>query len=137
MRRFVENPNCRHRQICLHFGETPKWDRCDACDVCGVELEWMELKQKEVRSQKPGFRIKSASPVSGPLRDALKEWRRKLAKEMAVPAYVVLHDSTLDALCRQQPQSTADLLEVPGIGERRAERFGAQILEVIASVAKN
>src|SRR5207253_4553261 len=127
----------RHRQICLHFGETPKWERCDACDVCGVELEWMELKKKQVRSRKPEIRTKLAPPVSGALRDALKEWRRKLAKEMAVPAYVVLHDSTLDALCRQQPRHTADLLDVPGIGERRAARFGTQILEVIEGAAKN
>src|SRR5271155_3396548 len=34
IRRFVESANCRHREICLHFGETPKWTKCDACDVC-------------------------------------------------------------------------------------------------------
>src|ERR1019366_1248559 len=41
IRKFVEGAQCRHRQICLHFGETPKWERCDACDVCGESLEWM------------------------------------------------------------------------------------------------
>src|SRR5580698_2285038 len=41
MRRFVESAHCRHRQICLHFGETPAWERCDACDACGTELEWL------------------------------------------------------------------------------------------------
>jgi ATP-dependent DNA helicase RecQ len=136
MRRFVENPRCRHRQICLHFGETPKWERCDACDVCGVELEWMSeaaAKPKAARSVRRKLAKAVEAPANGKLRDALREWRRLLAKEMAVPAYVVLHDSTLDALCRQQPKNTADLLDVPGIGERRAERFGAQILEVIAS----
>ncbi len=40
LRRFVEQPRCRHRQICLHFGETPRWETCGACDVCGVTLEW-------------------------------------------------------------------------------------------------
>src|SRR5208337_3489739 len=34
IRRFVESANCRHREICLHFGETPKWTSCEACDVC-------------------------------------------------------------------------------------------------------
>ena len=58
---------------------------------------------------------------------------RDLAKEQAVPAYVILHDATLDALCRQHPRSIAELLQVPGIGERKAERFGARILELIAS----
>jgi ATP-dependent DNA helicase RecQ len=129
IRRFVENQRCRHRQICMHFGETPKWDRCEACDVCGVELEWMALK-KEVGIQKSEVRM--AGPVSGPLRDSLREWRRKLAKELSVPPYVVMHDSTLDALCRRRPRTIAELLDVPGIGERRAERFGAQILKLIA-----
>jgi len=32
---------CRHRQICLHFGETPKWDRCGACDNCSGKPEWL------------------------------------------------------------------------------------------------
>ena len=41
MRRFAGSGHCRHRQICLHFGETPKWESCGACDVCGVELDWM------------------------------------------------------------------------------------------------
>ncbi|MGH9591912.1 MAG: HRDC domain-containing protein, partial [Bryobacteraceae bacterium] len=135
MRRFVENARCRHRQICLHFGETPKWERCDACDVCGVEPEWMSeaaAKPKAAPSARRKLKQAVEAPANGKLRDALREWRRNLAKEMAVPAYVVLHDSTLDALCRQRPGNTADLLDVPGIGERRAERFGAQILEVIS-----
>jgi ATP-dependent DNA helicase RecQ len=31
---FVARPRCRHRQVCLHFGETPKWQQCRGCDVC-------------------------------------------------------------------------------------------------------
>src|SRR6202022_2179773 len=40
IRRFVEQHQCRHRQICLHFGETPKWERCDMCDVCNALPAW-------------------------------------------------------------------------------------------------
>ena len=32
--RFVDSRGCRHRQICLHFGETPKWESCGSCDNC-------------------------------------------------------------------------------------------------------
>jgi ATP-dependent DNA helicase RecQ len=56
-----------------------------------------------------------------------------LAKEHHVPAYVILHDSTLDAICRQRPATMANLLDVPGIGERKAERFGARILALVAA----
>ena len=38
---FAESKRCRHRQICLHFGETPKWTKCDSCDVCSGTPEWI------------------------------------------------------------------------------------------------
>ena len=42
IRRFAEAGECRHRQICTHFGETPKWTTCGMCDVCAAVPEWME-----------------------------------------------------------------------------------------------
>src|ERR1700676_5600954 len=45
IRRFAESGVCRHRQICLHFGETPKWDRCEMCDVCSGMPEWSSEKR--------------------------------------------------------------------------------------------
>jgi ATP-dependent DNA helicase RecQ len=41
IRGFVESNRCRHSQICTHFGETPKWESCGACDVCGSAPEWL------------------------------------------------------------------------------------------------
>ncbi|MGH9702701.1 MAG: helicase-related protein, partial [Candidatus Acidiferrales bacterium] len=37
IRGFAESHNCRHRRICVHFGETPRWTTCGACDVCMSE----------------------------------------------------------------------------------------------------
>jgi ATP-dependent DNA helicase RecQ len=34
--RFADSHGCRQRQICLHFGETPKWESCGNCDNCGA-----------------------------------------------------------------------------------------------------
>src|SRR5438876_438591 len=50
IRRFAESEQCRHRQICVHFGETPKWNSCAACDVCGSVPDWL-LETAEVRPQ--------------------------------------------------------------------------------------
>jgi ATP-dependent DNA helicase RecQ len=66
-------------------------------------------------------------------REKLRTWRRELAKELSVPAYVILHDSTIDELCRQTPSTIAELMDVHGIGEKKAERFGKAILKVIAA----
>ena len=71
--------------------------------------------------------------VKDELREKLRAWRRELAKTQGMPPYVILHDATIDALCRQRPRIWAELLEVPGIGERKADRFGARILELIAA----
>ena len=140
MRRFVEAPECRHRQICLHFGETPSWTRCDACDVCGVELDWMADAAHAPQPMSPARRKLAAPtsvfapPVNPKLREALREWRRNLAKEIAMPAYIILHDSTLDAIARGAPSTLAELSVVPGIGEKKAERYGSQILRVVAQM---
>jgi len=134
MRRFVEGDACRHRQICLHFGETPKWDRCDACDRCGVSLEWLSEAAQTPATRAARKAPPELHPIDPKMRDALREWRRKLAKEIGMPPYVILHDSTLDAICRRAPRSIAELCEVSGIGEKKAERFGEAILKIVARV---
>jgi ATP-dependent DNA helicase RecQ len=52
IRAFVDSTRCRHRQICLHFGETPKWTSCGACDVCGYEIEWLSAPVAAPRSKR-------------------------------------------------------------------------------------
>lgn len=76
-----------------------------------------------------------AAPATGSeaeeLREYLREWRRAMAKETNVPAYIVLHDSSLEEICRRQPKFFAELLEIPGIGERKAEVYGQEILNAL------
>ena len=139
IREFVESKRCRHRQICSHFGETPKWEGCGSCDVCGSVAEWMV---RPVALEKPAVAGKKRlrpQPVVGlaagseaeELREYLREWRRAMAKETSVPAYIVLHDSSLEEICRRQPKFLAELLEIPGIGERKAEVYGQKILNAL------
>jgi ATP-dependent DNA helicase RecQ len=66
------------------------------------------------------------------LREYLREWRRQVAQEQRSPAYIILHDTTLDEICRRGPQSLADLRQITGIGERKLETFGQQIIEALA-----
>jgi ATP-dependent DNA helicase RecQ len=77
-----------------------------------------------------------AAPAAGSeaaeLREYLREWRRVMAKEKNVPAYIVLHDSSLEEICRRQPKYFAELLEIAGIGERKAELYGQEILDALA-----
>jgi ATP-dependent DNA helicase RecQ len=62
IRSFVESKGCRHRQICLHFGESPKWATCGACDVCGCEIGWLREPVAAPRSKRRARR--SATQVA-------------------------------------------------------------------------
>jgi len=158
IRAFVESNRCRHRQICTHFGETPKWESCGACDVCGTAPAWLakvfapdarkrqrfsaaqQSKASAAKSLSPSLSLSQAeAPISAEeeeLREYLREWRRAMAKEQSVPAYVVLHDSSLEEICRMRPKALAELLQITGIGERKAAAFGQQILDALSRFSK-
>ncbi len=72
-------------------------------------------------------------PVSSgdPLFDALRLWRRSVAQAQGVPAYVVADDRTLGGIAAMRPGTIDALLEVPGMGRSRVERYGADILRLI------
>ena len=76
-------------------------------------------------------RVQEALEVDPDLREFMREWRRETANEQNVPAYVVMHDTTLDEICRVRPGSIAGLLHITGIGERKAELYGRQILDAL------
>jgi len=63
----------------------------------------------------------------------LKEWRSAEAKRLGVPAYVVFHDRTLNALAKVRPRTATELLDVEGMGPSKVGRFGSAILELCCS----
>src|ERR1700689_2078792 len=146
IRYFVESATCRHRQICSHFGENPKFEKCDACDTLGCALDWLAdtVEAKRPTPQKSAAAVplaRSAAPKSAAkpaiaevdpeLREYLREWRRFAAKQQSVPAYVVMHDTSLDELCRKRPASINQLLDVSGFGERKSQLYGQQIFDAL------
>jgi ATP-dependent DNA helicase RecQ len=60
----------------------------------------------------------------------LREWRASEAKKLRVPAFVVMHDRTLNAVAMARPGNPRQLLEVDGMGPAKVEKFGAAILQV-------
>jgi ATP-dependent DNA helicase RecQ len=166
VRRFVEEVECRHMRICSHFGENPKWERCNACDVCGVMPSWLAepvaaplgRRSKKRRgmaaaagaggsfggssslgSGRAGEEARkfrefaddeaAAAGIDPELREHLRAWRNKKAKELGMPAYIVMNDNSMDALCRVRPKTAEQLMNVLGFGEKKVEKYGAEILE--------
>jgi len=142
IRKFVESKACRHRQICLHFGETPKWTECSACDVCSGTPEWLSESTRP-KPAKPSAVTKNvtqplvqaepqaAADFDPELREYLRQWRSTIAKRENVAAFVVMHDTSLADICRKQPASLAEIRGVSGFGERKTERYGQQILDAL------
>ncbi len=63
--------------------------------------------------------------------EALREWRRDVAREHGVPAYTVFHDSTLQEVATVLPQSLDQLREISGIGATKLDRYGATLLDLV------
>ncbi|WP_244847393.1 DNA helicase RecQ [Caballeronia sp. SL2Y3] len=65
--------------------------------------------------------------------DRLRTWRAETAKTDGVPAYVIFHDATLAEIARSDPDTIEDLRHIPGIGVRKLERFGDELLDVVGA----
>ncbi|HSC45811.1 MAG TPA: ATP-dependent DNA helicase RecQ [Candidatus Acidoferrum sp.] len=159
---FVAARQCRHKRICAHFGETAVWEKCGACDFCLGGFALGDLSEVEAiqpivavpaaaraRNRKREQRKlgtlavtepvakqqrKSVSRSDSPLLQSLKEWRLERSRSDRVPAFVILHDSTLEHLCAARPKTLSELRQIPGIGDAKLERYGKEILGVLRQV---
>ena len=71
------------------------------------------------------------NPDARELWERLRAWRAVVAKQSGVPAYVVFHDATLAEIARLHPRSEHELRCITGIGERKLERYGSDVLELL------
>ena len=103
------------------------------------------VQLRESTSQRPDKRSKSRSapgPAAANLgQDALvrfinlKAWRAEVAKEHNLPAYVIFHDATLAAIAERAPHSLADLDGISGLGVKKREAYGEEVLRVCQAFA--
>lgn len=98
-------PRCR---VCNAVLSTPPAIMLRRCETCSVDIDDELLAQ-------------------------LKDWRLRVAKEQKVPAYVVFTDNTLIAIAESLPTDDAALVAIPGIGARKLEQYGPDVLELVRS----
>jgi DNA helicase II / ATP-dependent DNA helicase PcrA len=99
-------------------GATP---RCRVCNAVLTAAPAIMLRRCETCSV----------DIDDKLLARLKEWRLATSKELSVPAYVVFTDNTLIAIAESLPGDDAALVAIPGIGARKLEQFGADVLELV------
>ena len=62
---------------------------------------------------------------------ALRAWRSEVARRRSVPAYVVLHDSTIDGIAAARPATLTELRGIPGIGDKKLEHYGDELIALV------
>jgi ATP-dependent DNA helicase RecQ len=97
-----------------------------------------ESVSQPTRSRRRSGPARPASAVAAGLSEAgqsryaaLKSWRAEIARTHNLPAYVIFHDATLAAIAAQAPRTLGDLQGISGIGARKLEAYGAEVLRVI------
>ena len=80
---------------------------------------------------KRGEFLRNLSAEDAGLYEAIKDWRRHAAEEENVPPYVIFGDRTIEDLILKKPRTVHELLNVFGIGEIKAEKFGSALLQLV------
>ena len=97
--------------------------------------ERVEMRRpSEQAAKRPRARSPAPAPdaaIDDDLLAELKRWRTQEAQRQSVPAYVIMQDATLVEVARRSPQSIASLAEIAGIGQKRLERYGEALLEIV------
>ncbi|UVO12938.1 ATP-dependent DNA helicase UvrD2 [Mycobacterium sp. SVM_VP21] len=96
----------KHCRICNKALATPAAIMLNRCETCAADVDTELLV-------------------------ALKDWRLRTATELKVPAYIVFSDNTLTAIAEMLPGDEAALVAIPGIGARKLEQFGSDVLELV------
>ena len=107
----------------------------------GEEAVWLrQVSEKTGRSRSARSNRASSSDTGAPLSlaereclDALKAWRAEVAREHNLPAFVIFHDATLRAIAERQPRTEADLDGISGIGQKKREAYGKDVLRVVSA----
>ncbi len=105
--------------------------------IGAVVLRRAEEPQTEVSVMQPSHQRAAsvvalrASPADPQLYERLRQLRTELAEEEGVAAFIIFHDKTLKAIAGHKPMTSTALMEIPGIGPLKAERYGRRVLEVV------
>ncbi|MGO2633027.1 MAG: ATP-dependent DNA helicase UvrD2 [Galactobacter sp.] len=97
------------------------------CRICGKLLETAaEVKLKRCSDCPAGY--------DEAVYEALRDWRTRAAKETGMPAFVVFTDATLMALAEAMPRTEREFLAIPGVGRSKLQRYGEDVLSVLADL---
>jgi ATP-dependent DNA helicase RecQ len=103
----------------------------------GVQLRQYQkpVRQKRQTAKSKGYVESDLSTVEQAIFEKLRWWRVETARKHNVPAYVIFHDATMREIAKMKPASLDDLRNVSGVGEKKLETYGDEIVALIAEMA--
>src|SRR5437660_4023848 len=105
-------------------GETEVWLR--------EEAPGTRIRSSRAKSRRGDLAPAGAGKAGDPaLQAALRSWRADIARQRSVPAYVGLHDSTIDGIAAARPSTLNELRNIPGIGDKKLEHYGDELLALV------
>jgi superfamily II DNA helicase RecQ len=104
----------------------------DAKSKAAIEEETLKHKKREKTSRNSPDKILISKDILHPeLYEELRSWRTMLAQEQNVPAYVILSQMALIGITNTLPQTSEQLLQIPGVGKTTLSRYGEELLEIV------
>ena len=101
----------------------------------GIDAKTQGTASKKGEYKRGEF-LRNLSAEDAGLYEAIKDWRRHAAEEENVPPYVIFGDRTIEDLILKKPRTVRELLNVFGIGEIKAEKFGAALLRLVENAGR-
>ena len=134
--RLLDGGGCRHRAACAYFDEAlePCGSSCDACTGEGIEalVGAAGAVGGAARARTSSLvDLAETTPEADALFEKLRAVRKRLADAEGVPAYIVFSDAALRGMASRRPRSEGELLQVPGVGPVKLERYGKAFLEAV------
>ena len=148
---YSTTPRCLRGYLLSYFGEAApqKCENCSNCLLAAQAAEQVEEQaaQARQRAEASAKRLASASrrradedalsEADEKLLAALYALRKRLAAKQKLPAYMVFNDSTLRQMALKKPLSVEELLNIPGVGEKKAARYGQEFLGAIEDMVSS
>ncbi len=127
---LAEGRGCRHQSLVRYLGEKiePCGEGCDSCsrvDVLG------ETPAAPTRRRPAPEIFAEPATADEALFQRLRALRRKLADARGVPAYLIFSDAALLEMAAARPQSSAELLEISGVGPKKLALYGDDFLAAL------
>lgn len=93
------------------------------------------VRQKRASPSSTGYAETSLTAEEQAIFDKLRWWRVETARKHNVPAYVIFHDATMREIAKARPSSFDVLRGVTGVGEKKLETYGAEIIALIQEMS--